>query len=250
MIRYILSRIPATVAIVIGITALTFFLLNVVPGDPVALMMKEHINPDTIARVRKEMHLDDPAVIRYFRFMWDALRGNLGISYKLNRPVADLIMGAFPHTMALAGCALLVAWVVGITAGVVSAVRQYSWFDHGGMIFALLGVSVPVFWSGILLQYLFGLKLRWLPISGYGDGLRYLVMPAIVLGWSSAASIARLTRSSLLEVMRTDYVRTAWAKGLTARRVVLKHTFRNALIPLITTVGLMLPVFISGAIMV
>lgn len=248
MARYILSRIPVTIVIIIGITALTFFLLNVVPGDPVALMMKEHINPDTIARVRKEMHLDDPAAIRYFRFMWGAVQGDLGISYKLNRPVGALILNAFPNTMALAGSALLVAWVVGISAGVVSAVKQYSAFDYGSMIFALLGVSVPVFWSGILLQYAFGLKLGWLPISGMNMGIKSLILPAIVLGWSSAASIARLTRSSLLEVMRTDYVRTAYAKGLRDLPVILKHALQNSLLPVVTVMAMQVAGLLSGSV--
>ncbi|HYG58711.1 MAG TPA: ABC transporter permease [Symbiobacteriaceae bacterium] len=246
--RYILSRIPVTIAIIIGITALTFFLLNVVPGDPIALMMKEHINPDTIARVRKEMHLDDPALVRYFRFMWGAVQGDLGASYKLNRPVADLILNAFPNTLKLAGSALLVAWVVGITAGVISAVKQYSAFDYGSMIFALLGVSVPVFWSGILLQYLFGLKLGWLPISGMKEGIRSLILPAIVLGWSSAASIARLTRSSLLEVMRTDYVRTAYAKGLRDLPVILRHALQNSLLPVVTVMAMQVAGLLSGSV--
>jgi peptide/nickel transport system permease protein len=246
--RYILSRIPVTIVIIIGITAVTFFLLNVVPGDPIALMMKEHINPETIARVRLQMHLDDPAIVRYFRFMWGALQGDLGVSYKLNRPVAGLLMGAFPKTMALAGSALLVAWVVGITAGIVSAVKQYSAFDYGSMIFALLGVSVPVFWSGMLLQYLFGLKLGWLPISGYNEGVRSLVLPAIVLGWASAASIARLTRSSLLEVMRTDYVRTAYAKGLRDLPVILRHALQNSLLPVVTVMAMQVAGLLSGSV--
>ena len=248
MARYILTRIPVTIAVIIGITAVTFFLLNVVPGDPVALMMKEHVNPETIARVRKEMNLDDPAVVRYFRFMWGALQGDLGVSYKLNRPVADLILDAFPRTMALAGSALLVAWVVGIAAGIISAVKQYSPFDYGSMVFALLGVSVPVFWSGILLQYFFGLKLRWLPISGVDDGIKSLIMPAIVLGWSSAASIARLTRSSLLEVMRTDYVRTAYAKGLRDLPVILHHALQNSLLPVVTVMALQVAGLLSGSV--
>lgn len=246
--RYILGRIPVTILIIIGITALTFFLLNVVPGDPVALMMKEHINPDTIARVRKEMHLDDPALVRYFRFMAGAVQGDLGASYKLNRPVAGLILNAFPNTLKLAGAALLVAWVVGITAGVISAVKQYSAFDYGSMIFALLGVSVPVFWSGILLQYLFGLKLGWFPISGMNEGVRSLVLPAIVLGWSSAASIARLTRSSLLEVMRTDYVRTAYAKGLRDLPVILRHALQNSLLPVVTVMAMQVAGLLSGSV--
>lgn len=248
MLSYLGKRILITIPVFIGITAITFFLLNVVPGDPVTLMMKEHANPEVIERVKKEMHLDDPAGIRYLKFMRDfVLHGDLGRSYKLNRPVATLIKDAFPNTLALALSSLLVAWVVGIPAGVISAVKQYSAFDYGSMVFALLGVSMPVFWAGLLMQYIFAFKLQVLPVSGL-EGPEYLIMPALVLGWSMAASIARLTRSSLLEVIRTDYIRTARAKGLREYRVVFGHALKNAMLPVVTVMALQVAGLLSGSV--
>lgn len=185
-------------------------------------MMKEHASPDVIARVRTQMHLDDPAITRYVRFLAGALKGDFGISYKINRPVTGLILEAFPNTLILALCAALVAWLIGIPAGVISAVKRQSVVDHFFMGFSLLGVSMPVFWSALLMQYIFALKLHLLPVSGF-YGPRYIVLPAIVLGWSSAGVIARLTRSSLLEVMRHDYIRTARAKGLREAPVIVGH---------------------------
>ena len=248
MVPFILKRLLMAVPIFVGITAVTFFLLNVVPGDPVTVMMKEHVDADVIARVRAQMHLDDPPILRYFRFLNDfVFHGDLGYSYKLKRPVTDLIIGAFPYTFALAVAAALVAWAIGIPAGVVSAVRQYSLVDYSAMTFALIGISMPVFWSGILMQYVFGYKLQILPLSGF-EGIRSLIMPAIVLGWGSAASVSRLTRSSLLEVIRADYVRTARAKGLREKLVITKHALKNAMLPVVTVMALQVSGLLSGAV--
>lgn len=228
-------------------TFITFILLNVVPGDPVALMMKEHINPEVVTRVRTEMHLDDPVIVRFMRFLWGALHGNFGISYKLNRPVASLLIEAFPDTLILTIAAAGLSWLIGIPAGILSAVKQYSIVDHVFMGFSVLGVSMPVFWTGLLFQYVFALKLELLPVAGF-DGIEYLVMPAIVLGWSSAGTIARLTRSSLLEVMRNDYIRTARAKGLSELGVILSHALKNSLLPVVTVMALQVAGLLSGAV--
>ena len=193
MRKYILHRILISIPVLVGITLLLFIMLNVIPGDPVALMMKEHASPDVIARVRAQMHLDDPAITRYFRFLGGALQGDFGISYKINRPVTGLIMQAFPNTLILAFCAALVAWTIGIPAGVLSAVKRHGFIDHSFMGFSLLGVSMPVFWSALLMQYVFAWKLHLLPVSGF-YGVQYVILPAVVLGWSSAGVIARLTR--------------------------------------------------------
>jgi peptide/nickel transport system permease protein len=230
-----------------GITALLFIMLNVIPGDPVALMMKEHASPDVIARVRAQMHLDDPAITRYFRFIAGAVQGDLGVSYKINRPVTELIMNAFPNTLILALSGALVSWVIGIPAGVISAVKRYSFIDNFFMGFSLLGVSMPVFWSALLMQYVFALKLKLLPGSGF-YGFEYVIMPAIVLGWSSAGGIARLTRSTLLEVMRHDYIRTARAKGLTELSVISGHALKNALLPVVTIMAIQVAGLLSGAV--
>jgi peptide/nickel transport system permease protein len=247
MAKFILKRLLISIPVLIGITFIIFFMLNVVPGDPVTVMMREHISPDVVARVRAQMHLDDPALVRYVRFLAGALRGDLGESYKLHRPVAALILGAFPNTMVLALWAAAFAWVVGIPAGIVSAVKQYSLPDNIFMGFSLLGVSMPVFWSALLFQWAFAVKLGWLPVAGF-SGWRSVVMPAIVLGWASSGMIARLTRSSLLEVMRNDYIRTARAKGMRELPVILGHALKNSLLPVVTVMAIQVAGLLAGAV--
>ena len=247
MLRYILKRLVISIPVLIGISVILFVMLNVIPGDPVALMMKEHVSPDVIARVRAQMHLDDPAIVRYFRFIIDALQGDFGTSYKLNRPVTQLILSAFPNTLILALSAALFSWIVGIPAGIFSAVKQYSITDNVFMGFSLLGVSMPIFWSALLMQYIFALKLHWLPVSGF-YGPKYVILPAIVLGWSSAGVIARLTRSSVLEVMRNDYIRTARAKGLRELMVITGHALKNSLLPVVTIMAIQVASLLSGAV--
>jgi peptide/nickel transport system permease protein len=247
MLRYVLRRLLQAIPVIIGTTFLTFILLEVVPGDPIAMMMKEHIDPDVVERVRKEMHLDDPWPQRYVRYMAGVLRGEFGESYKTRRDVGELLANAFPATLALTASALLVAWGIGIPAGIIAATRPYSPSDHAMTVFALLGVSVPVFWLGLLFQLIFGWKLGWLPISGF-KGVQYLIMPAIVLGASSAAVIARLTRSSLLEVMGSDYIRTARAKGLRDLVVLVRHALKNSLLPVVTVMAIQVAELLSGAV--
>lgn len=247
MLRFVASRLIEFIPVFFGITLLTFVLLQVLPGDPVTAMMREHTDPAVVARVSHQMHLDDPWPQRYVEYMWGALQGDLGESYKLNRSVGDLLLNAFPKTLALTVGALSFAWTVGLIVGIVSALRPYSISDNLAMVFALLGVSVPVFWSGLVFQLIFGFKLEWLPISGFKDA-SYLIMPSIVLGWSSAAVIARLVRSSLLEVMRADYIRTARAKGLTERIIVTRHALRNSVLPVITVMALQVAGLLSGAV--
>ncbi len=247
MLTYILRRILQAVPVIIGTTFLTFVLLQVVPGDPIALMMREHIQPDVVARVRREMHLDDPWLQRYVRYMGGVLRGDFGESYKIHRDVGELLAQAFPATLALTLSSLLVAWGVGIPAGIIAALRPYSGRDYLVTLLALLGVSVPVFWSGLIFQLVLGYKLKLLPITGYG-GIQHLIMPAIVLGAGSAAVIARLVRSSLLEVMSSDYVRTARAKGLRSRAVMIRHALKNALLPVVTVMAIQVADLLSGAV--
>jgi len=247
MLKYIIKKIIFSIPLLLGISLLTFTLLNVVPGDPVALMMKEHVSPDVIANVRAQMNLDDPAYVRFFRFMFNALKGDLGISYKLNRPVTSLLIGAFPNTLILALSAAVVSWVIGIPAGILSAVRRNSFADNFVMGFSLLGVSMPVFWAGLIFQYIFAVKLGILPVSGF-NGPEYVVLPAIVLGWSAAGTIARLTRSCLLEVMRNDYIRTARAKGLNEIKVIVGHALKNSMLPVVTVMALQVAGLLSGAV--
>lgn len=247
MLMFAIRRILASIPVLIGITLILFLMLNVVPGDPVALLMKEHASAEVIERVRSQMNLDDPLITRYLSFLSDALRGDLGVSIKLNRPVTDLILKAFPNTLMLAVAAALVSWIIGIPAGILSAVRRDSLLDRFFMAFSLLGVSMPIFWSALLLQYFFAMKLRLLPVSGF-YGWQYLVLPAIALGWSSAGVIARLTRSSLLEVMQLDYIRTARAKGLRETGVITRHALKNALIPVVTIMAIQVASLLSGAV--
>ena len=247
MLMFAIRRILVSIPVLIGITAILFVMLNVVPGDPIALLMKEHASPDVVERVRSQMHLDDPMITRYFRFLWGALQGDLGTSIKLNRSVTSLIMNAFPNTLMLAASAALVSWIIGIPAGILSAVRRDSFLDHFFLGFSLLGVSMPIFWSALLFQYTFAMQLKWLPVSGF-YGWKYLILPALVLGWSSAGVIARLTRSSLLEVMRHDFIRTARAKGLRESGVITRHALKNALIPVVTIMAIQVATLLSGAV--
>ena len=247
MVRFIAKRLIGSIPILIGVTLIIFILLHIVPGDPVTLMMKEHVDPDTIARVRAQMHLDAPIYVQYFDFLWEALQGDFGISYKLSRPVSTLLLDAFPNTFVLAVAAMGFSWLVGIPAGILSVVKKYSFLDYFFMTGALLGVSMPVFWSGLLLQYLFAFKLGWLPVSGFNNPL-CLIMPAIVLGWASAGTIARLTRSSLLEVMGNDYIRTARAKGLSAIAVLFHHALKNSFLPVVTVMAMQVASLLSGAV--
>ncbi|MDF2679225.1 MAG: peptide transporter permease [Brevibacillus sp.] len=244
---YIAKRLLISVPVIFGISLITFILLNVIPGDPIVLMMKDHISPDVVERVRAQMHLDDPAYVRFFRFVWDALHGDFGTSYKLNRSVTTLLLDAFPNTLMLAVAGALVSWIIGIPAGVLSAVKKRSYLDNAIMGFSLLGVSIPVFWAGLLFQYIFSMVLGILPVSGF-SGPEYLIMPAIVLGWSSAGTIARLTRSSLLEVMRNDYIRTARAKGNFELKVIINHALKNSMLPVVTVMALQVAGLLSGAV--
>lgn len=247
MLRFIVSRFFEFIPVFFGITVLSFMLLQVLPGDPISAMMKEHTDPEVVARVTHQMHLDDPWPQRYVEYMWGVFHGDFGDSYKLNRPVSTLLADAFPKTVELTLGALFLAWTIGIGVGVLSALRPYSISDNLAMLFALLGVSVPIFWSALVFQLVFGYELGWFPISGFKD-LSYLVMPAIVLGWSASATIARLTRSSLLEVMNSDYIRTAHAKGLRYMTVVVRHALKNAVLPVITLMAVQVAALLSGAV--
>ena len=245
--RYIVKRILTTIPVLVGVMLVIFIMLSVIPGDRVTVMMKEHVKPELIEKLKESKGLDDPALVRFFRYLWDALHGDLGVSYKLNRNVTDLIMDAFPHTVKLTVFAALVAWAIGIPAGIFSAIKKNTIIDRLFMSGSLIGVSMPVFWAALLLQYIFAFKLGWVPVSGYRT-LSHMILPAIVLGWSSAGTIARLTRSNLLEIMRNDYIRTARAKGLRERAVVVKHALKNAMLPVVTVMAIQVASLLSGAV--
>ena len=244
MTKYITKRILVTIPVLLGMILLIFFMLNVVPGDPVTVMMKEHLKEDVVENLRASMHLDDPFFIRYARYVWDALHGDLGMSWKLSRPVTGVIATAFPYTLRLAISAALFSWIMGIPVGILSAVKKNSLIDHLSMGLSLFGVSMPVFWVALILQNTFK---GTLPVSGV-DGWRSYILPTVVLGWSSAGRIARLTRSSLMEVLRNDYIRTARSKGLSRFMVIVRHALKNALIPVITVMAIQISSLLSGAV--
>ncbi len=243
MAKHIAKRIMISIPVLLGMVLVVFFMLNVVPGDPVTVMMREHVKEDLIEGLRKSMHLDDPFFVRYFRYVWNMLHGDLGISWKLNRPVTGLIATAFPYTLKLAVASSLFSWIMGIPVGIISAVRKNSLVDHMSMGLSLFGVSMPVFWVALILQNAFK---NVLPISG-ADSWQCYILPTIVLGWSSAGRIARLTRSNLLDVLRSDYIRTARSKGLSPLKVITRHALKNALIPVITVMAIQISSLLSGA---
>ncbi|ODU54759.1 MAG: glutathione ABC transporter permease GsiC [Clostridium sp. SCN 57-10] len=247
MLRYIIKRIAIAVPVLIVVVLIIFWMLNVLPGNPISIMMGEKASEAVIQRVTQEMGLNDPWPLRFARYVLNAAQGDFGRSYKLNRQVTDLIAESFPNTVKLAVSAALVAWLIGIPAGIVSAIKKNSLVDHAFMGFALFGISMPVFWAAMLMQWVFGFKLNVLPISGYGT-LAHMVMPAIVLGWASSGSIARMTRSNLLEVMRNDYIRTARAKGLKESLVVYRHALKNSMMPVVTMMAIQFAGLLSGAV--
>ena len=248
MVNYIVRRLLISIPVLIGITLITFILLNVVPGDPVEIMLKRS-DDATIEKVREQLGLNDPLAVQYGRFVRNACKGDLGKSFITGLPVSGMIKTAFPNTIRLALTAFVVASIIGLIVGIVSAVKQYSFLDHFLMIGALLGISAPAFWVATIAQLIFGLKLKLLPISGYSSP-KDMILPALVLGTRYAASIARYTRTTLLDVIRQDYIRTARAKGLAEKTVVFGHALKNALIPVVTIMGMQIGGLLTGALMV
>ena len=250
MLTYVGRRILAIVPVLFGVTLAVFSMLFLVPGDPVKIMLAEFVTtPDQIAQMRAQLHLDEPVLKQYGRFVGNALRGDLGISIRSRRPVAAEITENIGSTGQLALASMLVAIGLGVPLGLLAALGRNSWLDVAAMMVALLGVAMPSFWLGLLLIFVFSLHLGWLPATGGGD-LLHLVMPSVALGMIAAAIIARLTRSSMLEVLGQDYVRTARAKGLGGWSVIVRHALRNALIPVVTVFGLQFGNLLAGAVIV
>jgi len=247
VLKKILKRILISIPVLIGVILIIFIMLRVVPGDPVTTMMGEHVNQKVIDKISREMGLDQPLYIQFFKYVGNALRGDFGTSYRMNRNVTRIILDAFPNTVILSLCAAVVAWIIGILSGIVAAVHQNKILDRLFMGGALIGVSMPVFMIALVLQYIFAFKLKWFPISGYGS-VASMVLPSIVLGWNSAGSIARMTRSNLLEVMQEDYIRTARAKGLRKNAVMVHHALKNAMLPVVTMMALQISSLLSGAV--
>jgi ABC-type dipeptide/oligopeptide/nickel transport system permease component len=246
--RLVGRRLLMTVPTLFGVLVVAFFLLNVAPGDPVAAMVGERADPATIARLRAELRLDEPLPAQFGHYLWGVVRGDLGHSYITQRPIAQDLSERFPKTVQLALAAMALAALSGITLGVLSAVRPGGPVDRLAMLVSYVGVSFPVYWVGLLLILLFAVTLRWLPPSGAG-GPAYLVLPAATLGMRSIAFLARMTRAAMLDVLSSDFVRTARAKGLGEGAVILRHAFRNALIPVITVLGLDTGSYLTGSIL-
>ena len=250
MLTYVGRRILAVVPVLFGVTLAVFSMLFLVPGDPVKIMLAEFVTtPEQIAQMRAQLHLDEPVLKQYGRFVTNALRRDLGVSIRSRRPVAAEITENIGSTGQLALASMLVAIGLGVPLGLLAALGRNSWLDVVAMVVALLGVAMPSFWLGFLLIFVFSLHLGWLPATGGGD-LPHLVMPAVALGMIAAAIIARLTRSSMLEVLGQDYVRTARAKGLGRASVIVRHALRNALIPVVTVFGLQFGNLLAGAVIV
>lgn len=247
MLKFTMKRLVYLVLVLVGVSFLVFLLLYMTPGDPVRMMLGESATPEAQAELRLELGLDDPFLVQYGRYIKNiVVHQDLGTSYSTRRPVLDEIMTVFPNTVKLATAAIIIAVILGTFLGIVSAVKQNSLLDNAVMVLALIGTSAPIFWIGILMIIPFSVNLGWLPPSGFGS-FKQLIMPALALGMQSTAVVARMTRSSMLEVIRQDFVKTARAKGQKESVVIMKHVFRNALIPVITVVGLQFGTLLGGA---
>jgi peptide/nickel transport system permease protein/oligopeptide transport system permease protein len=248
MSSYLLRRIGLALPTLFGVTVVIFLIIRLIPGDPARVIAGLQASDEEVRRIRTQLGLDEPLHVQYAVFLRQLLRGNLGTSAVTRAPVSEEIGARLEATATLALSSTVVATIIGMSAGIVSATRQYSVLDYAVMGVALFGVSIPVFWLGMMLMLLFSVNLHWLPAGGYGTPA-HLVLPTVALAAFSVAIIARLTRSSLLEVFGHDYVRTARAKGLQDRVVVLRHALKNALIPVLTVVGLQFGALLSGAIL-
>jgi ABC-type dipeptide/oligopeptide/nickel transport system permease component len=250
MARYILKRILLFIPTLLGITLITFILMQSLPGDPVSGMAGERANPETIARIRAELGQDRPLPLQYLGYLKLLATGELGRSYYTNRKISDDLLQKFPNTARLAFAAMLFASVIGIGMGVFAAARRGTAWDHFVTLLSVGGISIPVFWLGLALMLVFAFYLQWLPPSGMGNGsLLYLILPAVTLGTFSLSYIARVTRSTMLETLSQPYVAAARAKGIPESEVVFKHALKNALIPVVTLIGLDLGSYLNGAVL-
>lgn len=248
MQKYILKRLMMLIPVIIGVSFLVFTIMSLTPGDPAQLILGESAPKEAIMKLRQEMGLDDHFLVQYFNFAKKAVVGDFGRSYTTGREVFNEIFSRFPNTLLLAVSGVVISICIGIPVGIISATRQYTFIDSFSMVAALLGVSMPNFWLGLMLILTFSVNLGVLPSGGF-ESMKSLVLPAFTLGVGSAAIVTRMTRSSMLEVIRQDYIRTARAKGVTEKKVVNKHALKNALIPVITVVGLQFGHLLGGAVL-
>jgi peptide/nickel transport system permease protein len=245
---YITRRLFLLVPVLLGVSLGSFGLLQLVPGDPALILAGEEATEEVLARIRHEHGLDRPLPIQFLVYLRNAVQGNLGISIQTRQPVATLIAQRFPFTLRLAFLAILVSGALGVVAGVIAATRRNSSVDLAALLGSLVGISLPIFWLGLLMILIFSVNLRWFPAGGTGT-VAHLVLPAIVLGAASSAVIARMTRASMLEVLRQDYIRTARAKGVRERIITYRHALKNAMIPILTVFGLEFGYNLGGAVL-
>lgn len=257
MAGYIVKRLLAMIPVLIGLSIIVFLIMAMIPGDPAQAILGNFATPENVARVNRELGLDKPLPQQYLIWVTNLLQGDFGRSYILNRPVLDEVLERFSATLILAGTSLVLCSIFGLLAGIVSAVRQFGWIDRTVTFFVLIGISMPSFWLGLLLILVFAVQWRVLPASGmfaiYGGGdlldlARHLILPALTLAVVATGVIARLTRASMLEVLRQDYVRTARAKGLSERKVIYRHAFKAALVSVIPVIGIQAGFVLGGAV--
>ncbi|GED58934.1 ABC transporter permease [Brevibacillus formosus] len=276
LLAYSIRRILMLIPVLVGMSIIVFSIIRAIPGDPALTILGEKATPQAIADIREALGLNNPWYIQYFDYMKNILSGNLGESLQTNAPISDEIMPYLAATTELTIVSMLIAVFIGVNAGILSAWKQNSWFDYCAMLIALVGVSMPIFWLGLMEQWVFAQELKWLPSVGRDNSrnpveaithfyildtmmagrwdqlwevIKHLILPGIALGTIPMAIIARITRSSMLEVMRADYVRTARAKGLTQFWVVYKHALKNAMIPVLTVIGLQTGLLLGGAVL-
>ncbi|MFE6166722.1 nickel ABC transporter permease [Viridibacillus arvi] len=249
MLLFILKRLAQIIPVIFGVTIVVFLIVQMVPGDPAIILAGEGASNETVEELRENLGLNEPLYQQYLSYISNVFQGDFGNSLKNNQPVLDEIMIRLPITIELAIYSILITVVIGLIAGIISATRPYSISDISVMVVALLGISLPSFWLGLLLMYFFSVKLQLLPVAGW-DSFANIILPAVTLGAGGAAIVARMTRSSMLEVVGQDYIRTARAKGLKERVIVYKHALRNALIPVITVVGLQFGSLLGGTVLV
>ena len=257
MWRYILKRLLLLVPVLLGISIIVFLIMELIPGDAAQAILGSFATPENLERVRSELGLDKPLVQRYFIWLGNILQGDFGRSYSLDRPVIDEVLDRLGPTLLLAGSSLILAAVMGMLAGIIAAVKQFGWQDVFFTVIVLVGISTPSFWLGLIFVLLFSVQLGWFPVSGMmqvvgGGGvtdiLHHLVLPAVTLGVVATGVIARLTRSTMLEVLRKDFIRSARAKGLSERRVIMRHAYKNALVSIVPVLGIQTGFVIGGAI--
>lgn len=248
MSKYIIKRILSLIPVIIGVILIVFLILNIAPGDPVRLILGDQATPVQVELLRAEMGLNEPLLIQYAKYIVNLVQGDMGISYRTKAPVAEEIFARFPYTIVLALVSMVVSIALAIPLGIVAAVKQNTAVDNISMIIALIGVSMPMFWLSLLLILVFSLNLGWFPVSG-AQSIKSVVLPAVALGFMNMALTARTTRSSMLETIRQDYIRTALSKGVPYKTVIKKHAFKNALIPTITVCGLQVGNLLGGAVL-